>query len=180
MLHFWAYPEEESGRPSIDSRRSRRFSRFAAIAKIFSEILRTKSISHIFRTSRATRRQNLSLLRCLATPEMSKKRFGKIRFFCFQKSVFRDFSWILAELDDFRRQNQIPHAILLQIYRFSALSDPQSLGGKGSRRPGGEGVQQLCLVLKLEHFGPDDIICQEGHFLHEMFFINSGHILFLS
>lgn len=37
-------------------------------------------------------------------------------------------------------------------------------------------VQQLCLVLKLEHFGPDDVICQEGHFLHEMFFINSGHL----
>ena len=43
----------------------------------------------------------------------------KIRFFWSQKSVFRHFSWILEDLDNFRHQNQLPREILLQICRFS-------------------------------------------------------------
>ena len=76
--------------------------------------------------SRAMRCQNSSLLRWLATTKTSKTVQGEFNFLGSRKSVFRDFSWILAELDNFRRQNQIPHAILLQIKRFSALSDPSS------------------------------------------------------
>ena len=37
-----------------------------------------------------------------------------------RKSVFRIFPWILEELGNFRRQNQLPRENLLQIYRFSA------------------------------------------------------------
>merc|ERR1719171_2826258 len=37
-------------------------------------------------------------------------------------------------------------------------------------------VQELCLILKLEHFGPDDMICQQGHLMNEMFFVNSGRL----
>ena len=55
---------------------------------------------------------------------LEKPIWKKFNFFWSQKSVFHDFSWILEELDNFRRQNQLPHAILFQIYRFSALSDP--------------------------------------------------------
>ena len=42
-------------------------------------------------------------------PRRGKNYSGKNQCFGFWKSVLRHFSWILAELDNFRRQNQIPH-----------------------------------------------------------------------
>ena len=69
--------------------------------------------------SRATRRQNSSLLRRLATTKRSKKRFGKNRFFLgFGNQFFRYFSWILEGIDNFKRQNRFPREILLQIHLF--------------------------------------------------------------
>eukprot|EP00746_Dinoflagellata_sp_MGD_P030614 gnl/MRDRNA2_/MRDRNA2_172663_c0_seq1.p1 gnl/MRDRNA2_/MRDRNA2_172663_c0~~gnl/MRDRNA2_/MRDRNA2_172663_c0_seq1.p1 ORF type:complete len:521 (-),score=98.33 gnl/MRDRNA2_/MRDRNA2_172663_c0_seq1:185-1633(-) len=37
-------------------------------------------------------------------------------------------------------------------------------------------VRQLCSILKLELFGPDDVICQEGHYIARMVFVNSGSV----
>ena len=42
----------------------------------------------------------------------------KIDFFGFRKLVFRHFSWILEGIDNFRRQNQSPREIFLQIHLF--------------------------------------------------------------
>ena len=53
-----------------------------------------------FRKSRATRCQNSSLLRRLATPKTWKTRFRAIDFFWSPKSVFHRFFWIL--------ENQFP------------------------------------------------------------------------
>lgn len=41
---------------------------------------------------------------------------------------------------------------------------------------GGSFVRQLCSTLKLELFGPDDVICQEGHYISRMFFVSSGGV----
>eukprot|EP00811_Abedinium_folium_P005266 NODE_1484_length_2462_cov_4.674518.p1 GENE.NODE_1484_length_2462_cov_4.674518~~NODE_1484_length_2462_cov_4.674518.p1 ORF type:complete len:780 (-),score=189.50 NODE_1484_length_2462_cov_4.674518:121-2331(-) len=37
-------------------------------------------------------------------------------------------------------------------------------------------VRQICTVLKLELFGPDDVICEEGHALTRMVFVISGSL----
>ena len=42
----------------------------------------------------------------------------KINFFGFRKSVFHPFFWISEGIDNFRRQNQFPREILLQIRLF--------------------------------------------------------------
>ena len=42
----------------------------------------------------------------------------KKNIFGFRKSVFRNFSLILEGIDNFRRQNQFPREILLQIHLF--------------------------------------------------------------
>ena len=42
----------------------------------------------------------------------------KIYFFEFRKSVLGNFSWILKGIDNFKRQNQFPREILLQIHLF--------------------------------------------------------------
>ena len=47
----------------------------------------------------------------------------KIVFFWFWKSVFRHFSWIFEGIDNFRRQNQFPREILLQIHLFRGPYD---------------------------------------------------------
>lgn len=41
---------------------------------------------------------------------------------------------------------------------------------------GGSFVRQLCSTLKLELFGPDDAICQEGHKFSRMFFVSTGSV----
>merc|ERR1719379_2454539 len=41
---------------------------------------------------------------------------------------------------------------------------------------GGSFVRQLCSTLKLELFGPDDVICQEGHYISRMFFVSTGSV----
>jgi hypothetical protein len=41
---------------------------------------------------------------------------------------------------------------------------------------GGSFVRQLCSTLKLDLFGPDDVICQEGHYMSRMFFVNTGSV----
>ena len=42
----------------------------------------------------------------------------KVFFWGFRKSVFRNFSWILEGIDNFKRQNRFPREILLQIHLF--------------------------------------------------------------
>ena len=54
---------------------------------------------------------------------IEKTIWNKFDFFWCWKSFFHPFSWILEELDNFRYQNQLPHEILLQMYRFSAPGD---------------------------------------------------------
>lgn len=41
---------------------------------------------------------------------------------------------------------------------------------------GGSFVRQLCSNLKLDLFGPDDVICQEGHVISRMFFVSTGSV----
>lgn len=41
-------------------------------------------------------------------------------------------------------------------------------------------ARQLCSFLKLELFGPDDVICQMGHFLPNMVFVTSGSLKLFS
>ena len=110
----------------------------AAIAKVFAEFPRKKSISLTVRTSWRVWEVESYALSKFQPPttfgdsqNVEKTILKKNYFLGFWKSVFRHFSWILEELDNFRCQNQLPHAILLQICRFSALSGPQSSGGKG-------------------------------------------------
>ena len=52
-------------------------------------------------------------------PKRKKNDLVKIRFFFWsRKSIFRRVSWILEELDNFRRQHQLQRQILLQINLF--------------------------------------------------------------
>ena len=51
-------------------------------------------------------------------PKSRKNDSGKIDFFGFRKSVFRNFSLILEGIDIFKRQNRLPREILLQIHLF--------------------------------------------------------------
>eukprot|EP00746_Dinoflagellata_sp_MGD_P134041 gnl/MRDRNA2_/MRDRNA2_67846_c0_seq1.p1 gnl/MRDRNA2_/MRDRNA2_67846_c0~~gnl/MRDRNA2_/MRDRNA2_67846_c0_seq1.p1 ORF type:complete len:647 (-),score=109.89 gnl/MRDRNA2_/MRDRNA2_67846_c0_seq1:148-2088(-) len=37
-------------------------------------------------------------------------------------------------------------------------------------------VRQICSSVKLELFGPDDVICQEGHYITRMVFVNTGSV----
>ena len=76
--------------------------------------------------SRELRAVKIPALRDAWRPSKRRKIDSRktLEFFWSRKSVFCTFSWILEEQGYFKFQNQLPHAILLQIYRFSALSDP--------------------------------------------------------
>jgi len=41
-------------------------------------------------------------------------------------------------------------------------------------------LQQVCSLLELELFGPDDVICMEGHLLTQMVFVNRGRLKLFS
>ena len=84
-----------------------------------------KSISLIVRALWRVREVESYALSKLHSPTMlgdpqnvEKTLLKKLNFVASRKSVLRDFSWILEELDNFRRQNQFPREILLQIHLF--------------------------------------------------------------
>ena len=97
----------------------------AAIAKVFVAIPRKISISLVARTSRRVREVESYALSKFQPPttlgasqNFEKTVSEKIDFLGFWKSVFLHFSWILKGIAFFRRQNQFPREILLQIHLF--------------------------------------------------------------
>ena len=93
--------------------------------EVFAKIRRKKLISLIVRALWIVREVESYALSKFQPPTMlgdhqnvEKTIREKIVFFGFRKSVFRHFSWIFEGIDNFRRQNQFPREILLQIHLF--------------------------------------------------------------
>ena len=98
---------------------------FSKKIEAFVGIPRRKSISLIVRALWRVREvESYALSKfqpptTLGDPQNVKKTIReKIVFFWFRKSVFRNFSWILEGIDNFKRQNRLPREILLQIHLF--------------------------------------------------------------
>ena len=93
--------------------------------EVFAEICRKNSILVIARALWIVREVESYALSKFQPPttlgdhqNVEKTIREKIDFFWFRKSVFRHFSWIFEGIDNFRRQNQFPREILLQIHLF--------------------------------------------------------------
>ena len=98
---------------------------FEFFLEVFAEIRRTNSILVIAQALWHVREVESYALSKFQPPttlgdhqNVEKTIREKIYFFGFRKSVFRHFSWILEGIDNFRRQNQFPPEILLQIHLF--------------------------------------------------------------
>ena len=93
--------------------------------EVFAKFRGNKSISLIVRALWRVREVESYALSKFQPPTMDgdhqnvEKRFGKkFDFWGSGKSVFRNFSWILEELNNFRRQSQLQRQILLRMRLF--------------------------------------------------------------
>ena len=106
LYHFFRQNFSQVTNPPIDSLREN---------KVMSLKTRFGNLGNILNFDNLTK-QNIYVLN---SPILSNSQFEKfINFFGARKSGFCHFSWSLEELDNFKRQNQLPRETLLQIHLF--------------------------------------------------------------